>query len=154
MRRSTGSVAKILRGAAMSERAEIFELSHIREGDLIRIERGEGLSSISAIEYVARERGDLPVGFSRTFTAHAEAGRKVFLLDRPIVLPTRPYSLVIPPPESQCSAYAVVLEPHVDALYWRRGSRICSVADVLNLVTKENWRIIEGPANENEGENE
>lgn len=124
------------------ERRKI-EPSEIREGDLIRVEqRGyeAGRHAYAAVEACAGRTGRLPAGFEW-------CDADVFLLDRPVVVPTRPYSLVVPPGEVRFTSSAYVLEPDrfgENDSRWYKSGETQSVDDV-EAALRDGWVAIDGP---------
>lgn len=129
----------------MSERVRLTSASQIHKGDLVRVEFGaKEYKPMTAFEYVASADGDC-LGWDIWFGPElSAAGRSVWLLERKVVLPDSPYSLVVPPVYDQN-----VMIPRV--LQYRRGGRLAwfngaSEVDPKNVegLVRSGWRIIPG----------
>lgn len=111
----------------------------IRKGDLIRIEfKDDASTRWCAIERRAQETGVLEL-------FNPDRVERLVLLDRPAPpLPTRPYSLVVPPAKSRSELAAYVLEPMPGGVMWRRNGTGIDTDQVENRVAS-GWVAIEGP---------
>lgn len=124
----------------MSAERRKIEPSEIRKGDLIRVEqRGydEAEHSLSAAESIAKRDGEVP-----SFLVWGDSD--VYLLDRPVPLPTRLFSLVVPPAGQRATEQAFVLEPNLAGSIWLREGRTVRKGDVMDAL-REGWVAIEGP---------
>lgn len=128
----------------MSERANIT-VDEIRKGDLIRLERPRGMlgkgTGMVAVEYIARRDGD----------SYREPGEGVshYLLDRPVVLPTALYSLVVPPAEMRHIHTPFILDATTRGgeRRWLQGDSYVSSESVAGLVKNSGWRVIAAEEN-------
>lgn len=123
----------------MSERANIT-VDEIRKGDLIRLERpggvpGEGTGMV-AVEYIACRDGD----------CYREPGGRVsyYLLDRAVVLPTAPYSLVVPPNGKRHVSPPFILDvtSRMGDVGWSQAGVFKAHKIVAGAVKNEGWLII------------
>lgn len=120
-----------------------IEPSEIRKGDRVRMEQpgyDPEAHDHAAVEWIAKRDKYVPRGGVWTDSV-------ICLLDRPVVLPTRPYSMVIPPEGLEETGTSAVLVPYgSEDLAWMvvGEDHIFTETDVRDLISK-GWRVIEGP---------
>lgn len=124
----------------MSAERRLIEVGEIRAGDRLRIEQEgytAGSHALSAAEWTASTDGDVPW--------QAQWGEApIYLLDRPVNIPTRPYSLVVHP-ECVADGQVFVLEPLFSGKCgWYRYGEPASADDVREAIA-DGWRVVVGP---------
>lgn len=96
---------------------------------------GEMAATVFAVEYKAIHDGHW---------IDPMKGGDMFLLDRPVVLPTAPYSVVAPPVESAKYEYPFILDRGAHGTIWRETKNGDSAApEAVEQAVKNGWRIIE-----------
>lgn len=116
---------------------EKIDVNEIRIGDKIRVEFAGG--EHTAVEYPARFTGDWGV------PKDWNLGRGTYyLLERPVVVPTLPYSLLIPPKGERDGASAYVLEPFYGKLKWVDSSGFVVTEERVKERLAEGWVGVEG----------
>lgn len=124
----------------VSERQRI-KREDIRKGDLIRIEQvgyDEGIHGFYAVEWVASAGGQVPAAVSW-------ADAHLYLLERPVVLPTRLYSLVVPPSAQRDLYVPYMLDDWDDEKQeWVQGGVAVDAERVENAL-RDGWIAIDGP---------
>lgn len=130
----------------MSEARELNNRADVRKGDVLRREyvKNDGPcvgatrdseTSATAVEYVA--------AFDEHWLDPSKPGL-LLLLDRPVILPTAPYSVIAPPIGRETTNYPKVLQPMDEGgqMGWFQGVNRIPDEDIGALLRK-GWRIIE-----------